>query len=316
MPSEFVKAEGRRVTVTNTQRRQIKKLYASVLDDISERMEFLKTRDNVSSTLRLQYLNELKSEIEESMSTIDRRVETVIRNNMSMVSEGTVEVNRKLLEKMGFEESVYGIAYSYVPKQVVNEIATGQLYKGRWTLSRAIWQDNVLRNKDLETIIAKGVAENKSTYEVAKDLERYVNPSARKSWDWSKVYPGTRKQIDYNAQRLARTMISHAYEESFVRATKNNPFIEAYRWLPSYSDRVCPLCISRAEDDQYGLGAGIFPKDSLPLDHPNGMCTFETIITKSYEQIADDLADWVVGKGSSELNNLLDIFLRDLQYGY
>lgn len=316
MPSEFVKAEGRRVTVTNTQRRQIKKLYASVLDDISERIEFLKTRDNVSSVLRLQYLNELKSEIEASMLAADKKVETTIRNNMSMVSEEVVKSNRTLLKKMGFEESMYGIAYSYVPEQVVNEIATGQLYKGRWTLSRAIWKDNALRNKDLETIIAKGVAENKSTYEIAKDLERYVNPSARKSWDWSKVYPGTRKRIDYNAQRLARTMISHAYEESFVRTTKNNPFIEAYQWLPSYGDRVCPLCISRAEDDQYGLGAGIFPKDSLPLDHPNGMCTFGTVIVKSYQQIANDLSNWVVGKGNSELNNSLDIFLRDLQYGY
>lgn len=313
MANEFAVASGRRVAITNAQRKQIKKLYASVLNDVSANMEFLKTRGNVSSVLRLQYLNGLKRELEASMDSVDRRVESTIRSNMMAVSNEVVAANRNLLKKMGFDSSMYGTAYSYVPRQMVNEIVTGQLYEGRWTLSRAIWKNKALRHRDLEMIIAKGVAENRSTYDIAKDLERYVNPASRKSWAWSKVYPGTRRRIDYNAQRLARTMISHAYEESFVRTTKNNPFIDAYKWLPSNSDRVCPLCRSRGEDDQFGLGSGIFPKDSLPLDHPNGMCTFEIVMTKSYEQIADSLADWATGSGNQKMNSLLDIFLEDLQ---
>ena len=48
------------------------------------------------------------------------------------------------------------------------------------------------------------------------------------------------------------------------------------------------------------------------MDHPNGMCTFETVITKSYEEIADDLVNWVAGTGNSELNSLLDLFAEDL----
>lgn len=311
MPNVFAKAEGRRVKLVNEQKRQIRKLYASVLDDIESDIKFLETRTNISSILRVQYLEQLKKEISNSMNNIGKQVEKTIEGNMLNVASSVVECNQTLLKKFGYNDSLASTAFMYVPQDVVNEIMSGKLYEGKWSLSKAIWQDNALKNKDLETIISKGIAENKSTYDIAKDLEKYVNPSAKKDWEWSKVYPGTRKVIDYNAQRLARTMVSHAYEESFVRTTKNNPFIESYKWLPSYSDRMCPLCRSRGEDDQYGLGAGIYPKDQLPLDHPNGMCTFETVITKSYEQIADELVDWINGVGNKNLNRQLDIFANE-----
>lgn len=314
MANEFAKAEGRRIEVVDEQRRQIKQIYKSVLSDIESRVTFLQNRTNVSSILRVQYLSELKQEIMSSMGSVDKQVEDVIKNNMLDVANAVVTDNGTLLKKMGYSDTLASTSFLYVPRDVVNEVALGKLYEGRWSLSKAIWQDNALKNKELETIIAKGIAENKSTYDIAKDLEQYVNPSAKKDWAWSKVYPSTRKVIDYNAQRLARTMVSHAYEESFVRVTKDNPFIEAYKWLPSYSDRMCPLCQSRGEDDRYGLGAGVYPKDSLPLDHPNGMCTFSIVMTKSYEQIADELADWAVGQSSGELGEQLDNFASELGY--
>lgn len=314
MSKEFAKAEGKRIVITNAQSRQIGRMYKSILDDIDSRMKFLQTKDNVSSILRLQYLQELQKQISKNLEAIDNELYKTIQSNMESVAAKVVEDNQKLLAQIGYSDKLSSVAYSYVPQDIVNELISGKLYEGKWTLSKAIWNDNVLQNKDLEAIVAKGIAANKSTFEIAKDLEKYVNPSAKKDWEWSKVYPGVRKKIDYNAQRLARTMVSHAYEESFVRTTKKNPFIESYRWLASNSDRVCQLCISRAEDDQYGLGAGIFPKDQLPLDHPNGMCTFETVITKSYEQIADDLADWANGIGDSGLNSQLDEFARDMNF--
>ena len=64
---------------------------------------------------------------------------------------------------------------------------------------------------DIQYIVAQGIASQKSAFDIAKDLEKYVDPSAKKDWAWSKVYPGTKKVVDYNAQRLARTMVSHAY---------------------------------------------------------------------------------------------------------
>ena len=313
MAKEFAKAEGKRVVIVNAQQKVIRKLYKDALKEIEKDVKLLQSKTNVSSIVRRQYLRDLQREIKKNLDEIDRKTIDVVQTNMALISEKIVEVNSALLKEMGFSQELYATAYLHVPDQVVKEIASGALYKGRWALSKAIWQDNALKNKELEIIVAKGVALNRNTYEIAKDLEKYVNPMAKKDWDWSKVYPGVRRKIDYNAQRLARTMVSHAYEESFVRTTQKNPFVEAYKWLPSYGDRMCALCESRGSDDQYGLGPGIFPKDELPLDHPNGMCTFEAVIPKSYDQIADVLADWVLGRGSRKMNRELDAFVKDLQ---
>lgn len=313
MPNYFAKAEGKRITIANAQSRQIAKMYKEAIKEINGRIKFLQGRDNISSILRTQYLQELKEEISKNLEAIDKELYKTIQANMENVSQSVVKDNQELLKSFGYSDELSSTAFMYVPKDVVGEIMSGKLYEGKWTLSKAIWKDNALQNKDLETIVAKGIAENKSSYDIAKELEKYVNPSARKDWEWSKVYPGVRKRIDYNAQRLARTMISHAYEESFVRTTKNNPFITAYKWLPSYTDRMCEVCRERGEQDQYGLGAGVYPKDQLPLDHPNGMCAFSTVIPKSYSQIADDIADWYHGSGDSDLNKLIDGFVKDMR---
>ena len=313
MVGEFSKAEGKRVALINNESVAIKRMYREALQEIKTRIKFLETQTNVSSVLRVQYLEELRKEIQDTLERIDAYTYKAIVNDMEVVAQAVVRDNSQLLKQMGFSDVLSSTAFLHVPKDVVNEIITGKLYEGRWNLSRAIWNDNALKSKELETIVAKGVTLQKSTYDIAKDLEKYVNPRAQKPWDWGKVYPGVRKVIDYNAQRLARTMVSHAYQESFVRTTKANPFIEAYKWLISNSDRVCPLCIERSTTDSYNLGAGVYPKDQLPLDHPNGMCTFSIVMVKSYTEIADDLANWVQGTGNKELNKALDKFANSLK---
>ena len=309
MAKEFQYAEGRRVKITNAQRKQIRQMYRRVAKEIASTAKQLKGRENISSVLRQAYLDDLLTQVEGNIETLNEELEGTIRSNMLKASTAVVKDNARYLQRIGI-----GLvqAYSYVPKDIIEEVVTGKIYKGRWTLSKAIWSDSKKTIADLHTIIAKGIAENKSAYAIAKELEKYVDPSVRKDWSWSKVYPGTKKIIDYSAQRLARTMVSHAYQESFVRTTKYNPFIDSYQWLISNSDRVCPLCIDRATLDQYGLGKGIFPKNALPLDHPNGMCTFSIVRSRSYEQISNDLVNWVTRTGDEQLNKQIDIFAYDL----
>lgn len=309
MEVSFVEAKGKRNIITKQQQKRIRKMYTDIANEMTKESEKLKGKTNVSSVVRKQYLEEFSKELKDEVQRITHEIELDVNANMLAVSESVIDDNNVLLNRMGFV--IQG--YYYVPQEVVERIVSGKLYKGKWQLSKAIWSDNKKTLQDIDDVIAKGIAANKSIYDIAKDLERYVNPNARKDWDWSKVYPGVKKRIDYNAQRLARTMISHAYEESFVRVTKKNPFIESYRWLISNSDRVCPVCIGRATEDNYNLGAGIYPKNHLPLDHPNGMCTFASVVNKSYEQIANDLAAWAKGEGNTSLNKKIDMFVADLK---
>lgn len=303
MPNETY-ALGRRNEIIKVQDAQIKQLYKEAAEEVADRAKFFMNRGNISSVLRTQYLSELSEQLRQRMESVDNKTQNIILNGMRNVSSSVVKENAERLLRMGFTNVVASTSYLYVPDDIVRELVSGKLYEGRWSLSRAIWSDNKAKLSEIDSIIAKGVAENKSTYEIAKDLEKYVNPVARKPWDWGKVYPGSRKVIDYCAQRLSRTMVQHAYQESFVRVTKNNPFIDSYQWLASGGDRMCDLCAER--------DGKIYSKDELPLDHPNGMCTFVVVMSKSLEEVGRDLHDWMMGEGDEALNREIDKFANDL----
>ena len=304
MANEFAIAEGRRIEITQEQARQIRDMYQSIRQDFAKEVQSISHRTNISSVMRTQYLNSFQKDLESEITVLNARLEGLIKSNTLEIARAVVLDSNNLAKEMGFN-GIFTNEY-YIPNQVVNDLISGRLYEGKWSLSKAIWSDNQKKLSDIDQIIARGVAENRSTFDIAKDLERYVNPNARKDWSWSKVYPGSNKVVDYNAQRLARTMISHAYQESFVQSTKDNPFIESYRWLASGGDRMCDLCAER--------DGKIFAKDELPMDHPNGMCTFEVVIEQSYEDIARSLHDWINDEGDSELNEELDNYSETLGY--
>lgn len=282
-------AEQNRVQLTQKQQKQIEQIYKSVAKDIDERIK--KIPNVPSSPLQKSYLENLKKQVLKELDKASSGLQDMIKGNMKSVAESVIDSTLDFAQKVGL--SVEGL-YSHVPDEIVKAVATGQLYDGDWTLSKAIWKDHMKTQHDVNTVVAKGIAENKSAYDIAKDLEKYVDPSAEKSWDWSKVYPGVSKKVDYNAQRLARTMVSHAYQQAFVRSTIKNPFVTKYRWDASNSARVCPICAER--DGQ------LYDKNDLPLDHPNGICTFEAVISDSMETIADRIADWAYGADDPELD--------------
>lgn len=258
-------------------------MYRRIVRNINR--EAKKLPNTTSGVLRGMYLSKLKGQINEQLGVLRKELESTITSNMTTVAEAMVEDNLRFLRYV--DMPVQG-AFSHVPRDVVESIITGKVYQGNWSLSKSIWKHSQKAQWDINTIIAEGVAQNKGAYDIAKDLEKYVNPSARKPWDWNKVYPGTAKKVDYNAQRLARTMVSHAYQQAFVRTTQKNPFVTKYRWESSNSGHVCDLCASR--DGQ------LYDKDDLPMDHPNGMCTYAAVMESSMIDIADRIADWALGE--------------------
>ena len=290
-------ADGIRVELTKQQQKEIENLYRRVAKNIAKEAE--KIPRTTSDAMRQQYLKKLQKQVDDQLEKLGEEIQGTITHNMALTAQAMVSANQQVLGSVGLY--VQG-AFSRVPDDVVRSVATGKLYKGNWTLSKAIWGTTRKTQKDINSIIAEGIAQNKSAYAIAKDLEKYVSPSARKPWDWAKVYPGTSKKVDYNAQRLARTAVSHAYQQSFVRTTQKNPFVTKYKWLGSNSHRICPICAER--------DGKLFEKDELPLDHPNGMCTFVAVMDESMVDMADRIADWALGKPDPELDDYAD-YLRN-----
>ena len=296
-------AEEARNAITRKQKREISKLYSDWAKEVGERAEYFKNKTTPSSILAEQQLRILQNQMVETSKQVSNELNNKIISNMYLISDSVVKSNVKWLESLGITNlDKVSAAFTHVPDQQVRRLITGQVYQSGWSLSKAIWTDNEKALKDIYSIVASGLAQNRPIYEIAKNLESYVNPNRKLNWnlmmeDGRRIY---KRSVDYNAQRLARTLVQHSYQTSFVAVTKNNPLITSYRWIANGS-RVCPLCME--------MDGRIFEKDNLPLDHPNGMCTMEPVIDDNY---LDRLANWVVDPEGSDPE--LDKFARNFGY--
>lgn len=280
------------------QRKKIQKLYENAIKDVQGQIDNLKSmgKSNASTKLQIYRLNQLKDDIQYNLKEVTGEIEKEIKNNMKLVSEMTIDEYMKYMGGQGIQ---FKVSYAHISNDIINNITSGNLYKDQfgadWNFSKRIWGDYRSAKGELASIVTNGMLQGKSCYDIAKDLEKYVMPNAQKPWDWSKVYPGCRKKIDYNAQRLARTMISHSYQQSLVEMSKNNPFASGIEWRSALIEhRTCELCMQR-----HGQ---IFPVNELPLDHPNGLCTYLMVFNKSKKEIADELVNWVNGEDNPELD--------------
>lgn len=278
----FKDAEVARDAIMASQKKEIADLYEKWSDEIGEKAKYYSRKSTASSVVSERQMKELKKQLRATSQEVSNEIYKKIKNNMYIISDTVIADNVKWLESFGFSPEGLNAAFSYVSDNVVRNLITGQIYEGNWNLSKAIWSDNEKALKDVYGIVAKGVAQNMSIYDIAKNLEVYVSPSKKKPWnlvapDGVKIY---KKTVDYNAQRLARTLVQHSYQQSFIATTQKNPFITEYIWH-SNGSRVCPLCLDR--------DGAHFSKDNLPMDHPNGMCVMEPVIVGD---MVDQLANW------------------------
>lgn len=286
----FLTAHYEKIALTEQTSKRIQLIYKQSAQDIEKKLRNLPMRVP-SDALKKLYFENLLKDINKSSESLNRLIESTIRNSGEQSGLLAIEAGNKAVKSLGLD--IKG-AYSYIPRQEVLNIASGKLYGEKWSLSQAIWKSGLRTKSDIQNVVAKGLAENKPIKDIADDLMKYVDPTARKPWDWSKVYPGTAQQVDYNAQRLARTMIQHAFQTSMVQSQQYNPFCQGIIWHSvGIHGRTCEECVER--------DGNVYPVKDLPLDHPNGLCYFEPALD-SMNTVADRLADWVNGNDDPELD--------------
>lgn len=288
----FKDAEKARDKLTAAQNKRILDLYEQWAKDMDRVIKKYHYSNVPLSPISEQQARILKKALREQSQQVANEIYKGIKQSIYLVADAVVRDNVEWLESLGFYGPGLNAAFASIPDTIVRMLVTGQIYEGGWNLSRKIWGSNEKTLSNCYEIVAKGMAENRPVYEIAKELEKYVNPKTAKSWNpvlrmketktgkwvYRKIYRGV---VDYNAQRLARTLIQHGYQQSFIAVTKNNPFVLKYQWLANGS-RVCPIC--RERDGQQ------YVKDELPMDHPNGMCTMVPVID---DDIMGKLASWV-----------------------
>ncbi len=287
-------ARERVLRISAQQSRGLARIYAEIAADL--RRESAKRGVH---TLTYRFLMDYAKNLRKESEEIFAGQRDLIAGNLRSAAGTTVEAQRAFFAQAAPQLSGrFSDVFSRASQKAVNELLSGGIYENFAGLSERIWNYRGSFDRDISEIIRRGILAKKPAFDLAKDLELYLDPSAAKPWDWNKVYPGVSRKVDYNAQRLARTSVTHAYQLALERSTRDNPFVTKYQWLAGNSHaRICGLCLSR--DGKY------FDKGHVPLDHPNGMCTIIPVIEKSYEEIAAELADWANGGENPALDNWL-----------
>ena len=94
------------------------------------------------------------------------------------------------------------------------------------------------------------------------------------------IFTATQERTRYFADRIARTEMARAYQDGFLMKWDNNEDCVAYQWKLSGRHPRYDICDLYAKANLYGMGAGVFPKDKVPLlpAHPHCMCFLKPVI--------------------------------------
>lgn len=287
----FRDAEKARKNIMIVQKKKIAKMYEDWANDLERKILYYESKSTNSAPLQVLHLKQLQSQIRETGKQLCDEIQKGIQESIYTVSDAVINDYSEWVAYLGISTAKrVGASFSNVPDSIVRKVVTGQIYDTGWSLSSAIWSDSKKTQRNVYEIIAGGIAQNKSIYEMANDVQQFVSPSARKRWnlrckDGRYIYP---RNVDYAAQRLARTLTQHAYQQSVIEVTKNDPFVNKLRWVANGS-RVCPLCRE--------MDGNLYSPEDVPLDHPNGMCVLEPVVDKNIET---RLRDWLTSPDGTD----------------
>lgn len=268
--------------ITKNQEREIRKRYNEWAREVRDQANQIAKIGTPESANQSQELAKLYYQLRSGSKQLTAEINTSIQESVEYMANAVTNCNKRWLHSLGFTDDSIDTKFALSKDMAVRNIVTGNVYTTGYSLSSRLWKIGNDTMKDIYTVVAKGIAQNMSVYEISKLLEKYIRPDARVPYGF-----GVHNQVtDYNAQRLARTLIQHAYQQTIVALTKDNPFVNGYIWHANGA-HSCALCDSR--DGQ------VYTAEELPLDHPNGMCSMEPNI--DLEKMIREVSDWEAGLG-------------------
>lgn len=290
---------------------KIIKIYESTADDLLKKAStsrgftraWTKDYERYIKYKILELNNELAKVSDSSIRTSAEIAASVQGDFLSYINNKyTLDIDKSMLE----------FAYT-TNEKLIGQIIQGGFYKDNRSLSDRIWGYGNQNGKDIQYILTKGMAEQKSYLDIIKDLEKFLksntDPDFKKTY--TKLY---NRKVDYNAQRLLRTAMNHMFYVQNVSNAKNNPYAEAMHWELSAEHGTRQVdrfgedeCDDYANSDYYNLGQGNFPPDKVPVPHPNCLCIQTIVIPKSLDEIGRELGEWINGKDISYLDEWLKV---------
>lgn len=209
------------------------------------------------------------------------------------------EVTVKLFEQARIPKveiaKVKGL-YNQVNREAV--VAIQNRTVGGLKLSDRIWKTAQNSREAMKNIIQDAVASGQDAVTTARMLQQYVKKGAL---TLAKDYPELVKtmagripqDLSYEALRLARTEMTAAFGQAQIRAAQESPSAKGIKYCLSSSHHIRDICDELANQDEAGLGPGVYPVNDPPPypAHPNTMSYLVTV-NESPEDFVRRLKRW------------------------
>ena len=306
--------------------KQIAGIYGRAADDL---VKLAKTQKAGSLTQRWQ--SDMAASLTERMRQLNKDVYAAVKSGSAAAAKLPVEANAQWLSRVleTARGTTGGEAFRSVLTRTSDEalraVMSGDAYLDAKTLSSRVWRNTKRAREGMNEIIQQGVAQKKSAFQLAKELEAYVKPDVVDIMDWREVYPDLPEwlsdrwtKVEYHAQVIARTSINHSYHIAMKNAAAKNPFASAIHWELSpdhYERQVRPfgedICDDYAGHNE-GLGTGNFTIDGVPLPHAMCLCYQWAVVNKTLDECAGQLSDWLDGGYDPELDSAFGAWKDEL----
>ena len=170
--------------------------------------------------------------------------------------------------------SVNGRPKTYLPREL-REIVRLRSSFGSAVDVRDFQKELSAAVKAVQSLNKRGVTETSKLQKAyTKVIEAVTLPDAAGLAD--AVSYAMSAKVDYINRRIARAEFARAYDMGFARQVEEEgDIVIGVQWLLSPAHPRPDICDYHAEVDAYGMGAGVYPKDSAPSvpAHPNCLCS-------------------------------------------
>ena len=288
--------------LTREQQKQITKAYLRAFKSIERKLEKCtdnKYKERLLRSYQTQLYNELYPLIKQGIIDETEAILNIQKESMEELLQEVLENQTEIIDGKHKLQAIVDITN----KKLVQQMVKGEIYYNGRGLDKLLWDVAKCAGDKLNLAITSCIAEGMGAVEMSQNLKEFAT-GGHHTWSRNKIKeklgPGYARKysggLDYEALRLARTTITHQAQLATLATSKINPYMNAVIWHSDHqAGRTCQQCIDRNGTKYY------LNKESVPLDHPNGMCWLEPAYSMTPEEMAKDMKAWGKGEPNSGL---------------
>lgn len=274
------------------QERELLRIYQELAKQLSNEIASCRTSSSK------QYLSGMEEIVQAYMNELNIKLSQTIKGNIQASSQIASSTSLAYYDSITDDiklRSMFNKSVINTSVNTVKKLMQGKYYEDGKTLNKRIWNVTQSNAKDIDTLIKVNVARGANARKLAQHVDKYINPAKRIEAKTLEV--GMNKNISYQAQRLARTSITHAFSETTIENAKKNPFNRGIKWNLSASHSFRMHGKMDECDDYAGR---VFKPNEVPLQHPNCLCYF-TEEDEDIDKVINELEAWNKGKSNPKL---------------